>query len=334
MKKKNEFTELSGQLLTEIAKLPGKLGGLAKKELSAREVQIPHEEPKLAFSTDLGELYKGDCYAAIKWLKDASLDCIFIDQPFNLKKDYGDGIDDFLPEGEYLRKTRILIELLIPKLKPGGSIFFYNIPKWAIPAAAILGEQLDFCHWISIDLTLSMPISNKLYPAHYALLHYTKGKPNKFKKPRRPIETCRKCASEIKDYGGKKEKLNPKGIGVKDIWDDIPPVRHKANKNRSANELHPKLLHRILEMVTDPGDVIFDPFGGSGTTCAVAELMGRRWVACELGDCSKIEKRLRYSTKDKEAINRLVKEKDCLFTEKDLKRREISGVSNRGYKIK
>lgn len=316
-----------------MAQTPGKPGKLARNELSMRENQIPSKKAELVFSTKLGKLFKGDSFATIQCLEDASLDCIFIDQPFNLNKDYGDGINDLLSDEAYLRRTRVLIELLFPKLKPGGSIFALNIPKWAIPTAAILEEHLDFRHWIAIDLTLSMPISNKLYPAHYALLYYTKGKPARFKKPRRPIETCKKCASELKDYGGQKSKLNPKGIGVKDIWDDISPVRHKTNKNRDANELHPKLLYRVLEMVTEPGDVVFDPFGGSGTTCAVAELMGRRWISCELGDCSPIKSRLEHPERDRKIIEKLQTEKDCLFTSNDLTQRREKGLSNKGYRI-
>jgi site-specific DNA-methyltransferase (adenine-specific) len=48
----------------------------------------------------------------------------------------------------------------------------------------------------------SLPIQGKLYPSHYSLLYYVKGKPRAFKRPRVPIPVCRHCGGDIKDYGG------------------------------------------------------------------------------------------------------------------------------------
>lgn len=69
-------------------------------------------------------------------------------------------------------------------------------------------------------------------------------------------------------------KLNPEGLNLTDVWADIPPVRHRTTKTRAANELSIKLLRRVLEISSEPGDVVLDPFGG-GTTYAAAEEMGR-----------------------------------------------------------
>jgi site-specific DNA-methyltransferase (adenine-specific) len=98
------------------------------------------------------------------------------------------------------------------------------------------------------------------------------------------VQVCRHCGGEVKDYGGHREALNPKGINLKDVWTDIPPVRHAKFKseNRQANALSTKLLDRVVEMSTLPGDLVLDPFGGSGTTFAVCERKGRRWLGVEL----------------------------------------------------
>ena len=67
-------------------------------------------------------------------------------------------------------------------------------------------------------------------------------------------------------------KMNPDGINITDVWLDIPPVRHKKYKKRNgSNELSIKLMDRIIEMASDEGDIVFDPFGGSGTIYAIAE---------------------------------------------------------------
>ena len=71
----------------------------------------------------------------------------------------------------------------------------------------------------------------------------------------------------MKDYGGHRSAMNPNGVTLKDVWTDIPPVRHWKfkSKNRRANALSTKILDRVIDMSTDPGDLVIDPFGGSGT---------------------------------------------------------------------
>jgi site-specific DNA-methyltransferase (adenine-specific) len=78
--------------------------------------------------------------------------------------------------------------------------------------------------------------------------------------------------------------MNPKGVNLTDVWDDIPPVRHSKYKSgeRSANALSSKILDRVVEMSTKPGDLVIDPFGGSGTTFAVCEARHRRWMGTDI----------------------------------------------------
>jgi site-specific DNA-methyltransferase (adenine-specific) len=88
--------------------------------------------------------------------------------------------------------------------------------------------------------------------------------------------------------------MNPLGVNLKDVWLDIPPVRHRKFKvkGRSANALSTKMLDRVVEISTTPGDVVLDPFGGSGTTYAVCEKKGRRWIGIELDFAQQIKARL------------------------------------------
>ena len=153
-------------------------------------------------------------------------------------------------------------------LKPGGSLFLYNLPKWNVLLGAFLSEQgLDFRHWIAVEISACLPIPGRLHPSHYSLLYYSKGKPKTFYRIRTPIMLCRHCGGEVKDYGGHRGAMNPKGVTLKDVWSDIPPVRHWKfkSKNRRANALSTKILDRVIDMSTgQPGDLVLDPFGGSG----------------------------------------------------------------------
>jgi site-specific DNA-methyltransferase (adenine-specific) len=146
-------------------------------------------------------------------------------------------------------------------------------------------------------------------------LYYVKGvKPNTFHPDRLPMKVCPKCYTDLKDYGGYKNKMNPLGVNQSDIWDDIPPVRHAKYKRREeANELSIKLLDRIIEMSSDPGDLIFDPFGGAGTTYIVSEIKKRRWIGTEIGPIEDIVDRFQAIDEERHFIEEYRKNYNFLF---------------------
>lgn len=252
--------------------------------------------PDPALSTAQGILFQDDCLNILPLLADESIDTVFADPPFNLGKNYGRRVNDSLSDAEYLKWLKSWIVECERVLRPGGSLFVYNLPKWNILLGPYLMELgLTFRHWIAIDIKMSMPIRGRLYPSHYSLLYYSKGnKPKTFRKIRTPIETCRHCGKEIKDYGGHRSAMNPKGVNLTDVWNDIPPVRHWKfkSKKRQANQLSTKLLSRVVEISTLPGNIVLDPFGGAGTTFAVCESKSRHWIGVEIESCDVIIERL------------------------------------------
>lgn len=292
----------------------------------SRENQVPVLiEPY--YENKMGKLYNDDCINVMKAIPNEHVDLIFADPPFNLGKMYDPGVEDNLSMSGYINWTYSWLDECIRILKPGGCIYVYNIPKWATYIASYLGHRLTFNNWIAVNMKFSLPIPKRLYPAHYALVSYVKGnKPKVFNNQRIPIETCRHCGGEIKDYGGYKSKMNIQGVNVSDVWNDIYPVRHKNDKNRAYNELPVKLLDRVISMNTNPGDLVFDPFGGSGTTYAVAQLLGRRWMGTEVGNCDIIVNRLEHPEQDKVNFTKVYEEKNHIFSRKVLKLRQKNNL--------
>jgi len=250
------------------------------------------------YLTSLGALFSADCLEILSLVKDKVVDTVFADPPFNLGKEYGEKTNDLMADSEYVSWCKEWLSHCVRILKPGGSLFLYNLPKWNILLGAFLSSELsmDLRHWIAIEINAGLPIAKRLYPSHYSLLYYSKGNPSKFHRIRTPIKTCRHCGGEIKDYGGHRKAMNPKGVTLKDVWTDVPPVRHWKfkSKGRRANALSTKLLDRVIEMSTDPGDLVLDPFGGSGTTYVVCEAKGRRWIGVEIDFADDIAERLEY----------------------------------------
>ena len=233
--------------------------------------------------------------ALLPHIKSGVVDTVFADPPFNLGKAYGENCDDSRPDQVYLTWCKRWITECVRTIKPGGAFFLYNLPKWNVILGAYLTEcGMDFRHWIAIEISACLPITGRLHPSHYRLLYYTKGKPNTFHRIRTPILTCRHCLGEVKDYGGHRGAMNPNGVTLKDVWTDIPPVRHWKFKSRErrANALSTKILDRVVEMSTNPGELVIDPFGGSGTTFAVCEKKGRHWIGAEIDFAQEIINRL------------------------------------------
>lgn len=247
------------------------------------------------YTSGLGALFAADCMEVLPLIKTGVIDTVFADPPFNLGKEYGENCDDLRPDNEYLKWCKRWIAECVRTVKPGGAFFLYNLPKWNVLLGAYLTEiGMDFRHWIAVEISACLPIPGRLHPSHYSLLYYVKGKPKTFRRIRTPIQTCRHCGGEVKDYGGHRDAMNPKGVNLKDVWTDIPPVRHWKfkSKDRKANALSTKILDRVVEMTTVEGDLVLDPFGGSGTTFAVCEKKGREWIGTEIDYAEEIIDRL------------------------------------------
>lgn len=280
----------------------------------------------MSFRTNRGALVTGDCLEILPSIRDGSVDCVFADPPFNLGKMYGEKVDDSRSDAEYLNWCYRWADELVRVLAPGGSLFLYNLPRWNTHLAAHIDGQLTFRHWIAVDMKFSLPVPGRLYPAHYSLLYFVKGKKAKtFAPPRIPLATCRHCGGELRDYGGYKDRMNPRGVNISDVWSDIAPVRHRRYKNRPANELSLKLMDRVLDIATQPGDLVLDPFAGAGTTLVTAELKDRHWLGIEIENPAPIIERFDELETERAVLKGLERTKNRLWTDETLALRAKHG---------
>ena len=90
-----------------------------------------------------------------------------------------------------------------------------------------------------------------------------------------------------------------KGIALDDSWNDISEVNSMAKENVGYATQKPEpLLERIIKASSNKGDLVCDFFGGSGTTAAVAEKLGRRWITCDIGKPAALVMRKRFIDQD------------------------------------
>ena len=235
----------------------------------------------------LDTIIAGDCIAALKSLPDASADLVFADPPYNLQlrgdlhrpnNSLVDAVDDawdqFDSFAAYDAFTRDWLAQAQRILKPNGALWvigsYHNIFR--------LGTAIqDLGYWILNDVVWrkSNPMPNfrgkRLTNAHETLIWAA------------PSDSGRPTFN----YDALKE-LND-GLQMRSDW--VLPICSGGErlKDRDGTKAHPTqkpeaLLHRILVGTTNPGDVVVDPFFGTGTTGAVAKRLGRHYVGIERED--------------------------------------------------
>jgi site-specific DNA-methyltransferase (adenine-specific) len=223
----------------------------------------------------------GDCLEHLRSIPSDSIDMTFADPPFNLNKRYN-SYRDRKELDDYLDWCKQWLSEMVRVTKPTGSILVHNIPKWLTYYASFLNEIADFKHWIAWD-AMSTPLGKSLMPTHYGILYYAKDKRiNKFYELRHPHKRCRKCNVLLKDYGGKKAGLHPFGPLVSDVWTDLHRIKHAKNRDEHPCQLPETVLERLVLMTTDEGDIVLDPFAGTGTTLIAAKRLGRNYIGIEL----------------------------------------------------
>jgi DNA modification methylase len=211
---------------------------------------------------------------------DGIFDLAFADPPYNLEKKYSKYEDD-MEDMNYIKWCNEWLEGMYEVLKPGGALLVLNIPKWAVYHHEFLCRKMNFQHWIIWD-ALSTP-AGKLMPAHYSLLYFTKpgGAVKSNYEEFKLIESrdyCLRmaCIKKRKANGeDKKEKLS-------DIWKDVHRIKHKKDRDQHPCQLPIKLMNRIIKLFTNEGDMVYDPFGGAGSTAISAKLLNRNFIISEL----------------------------------------------------
>jgi len=272
----------------------------AKRLASHPNLEMVKNSPPLdrhSFTTmtslETNRVYQGDCIPFLHRVKElhprGAFDLAFADPPYNLEKKYS-GYDDGQLDERYLGWCNAWLSGMADTLKPGGSLFVLNLPKWALHHATFLSARLEFRHWIVWD-ALSDP-RGKIMPAHYALLWFTKpGERSVFNyssvgsralkdfvlPPDAPKYCLRaKCVRDRKALG------NDEKVELTDVWWDVHRIKHKRDRDAHPCQLPEKLMERIIKLATRPGDVVFDPFCGAGTTGIAAAKLGRKFVMTEV----------------------------------------------------
>lgn len=222
----------------------------------------------------------GNALEKLREYPDGCIDLAFADPPYNLQKSYG-SYRDALIKKEYVNWCDSWLAEYVRILKPTGSLYVLNLPRWSMYHAEFLNKVMHFQNWIVWNAP-SEP-RGKLVPAHYSLLFYTKH-PTEFTfnyNDMREIDSrdyCLRtsCIRRRKSAGeDKKETLT-------DFWWDIHRIKHRRSRDYHPCQLPDALLERIIKLSSNPGDIVLDAFNGVGTTTIVAARLGRKYIGIDI----------------------------------------------------
>ena len=237
-----------------------------------------------AATLPLNSIIGGDCIEVMNSLPEGSVDLIFADPPYNLQlkgdlhrpdNSKVDAVDDhwdqFSSFAVYDEFTREWLKAARRLLKPDGAIWVIGSYHNVFRMGAELQNQ---GFWILNDVVWrkSNPMPNfrgkRLTNAHETLIWASKQENSKY------------------TFNYEALKAMNEGVQMRSDW--VMPIctGHERLKDEEGEKAHPTqkpeaLLHRILVGTTNPGDVVLDPFFGTGTTGAVAKKLGRSFIGIE-----------------------------------------------------
>ena len=223
-------------------------------------------------------VYCGDSIDLLKSWPAGRVDLVFADPPFNIGYVY-DKYHDDRPDGEYVNWSRRWMDACRRVLKPDGS-FYIAIGAEFAADLRIIGRELGLHlrNWIIWHYTFGQSTQRKFCRAHTHILYFTKDA-DCFTFNDRLLRFPSARHTEYHDL-----RANPRGRLPDDVWDDFPRVcgTFKERAGFHGCQMPEALLQRIILASSNPGDIVLDPFLGSGTTAVAAKRLGRRYVGIDL----------------------------------------------------
>ncbi len=241
-------------------------------------------------------MWVGDCRSLLGGIAEVSageVDLVFADPPFNWNRAY-DRWHDAMPEPDYLDFTFEWLSLCVGGLRPGGALWV-NIPDdWAAEIVCFLKGRLEkkppaameMRNWCVWHYRFGQNVTGRFINSKVHALYFVKpGGPHVWN-PGEVLEQSDRAAI----YGDRRTLTKrdgmPPGLRVPmDVWYGAYWGRIQGNnKERRAdhdNQLPEVYLERVIRACSNKGDLVLDPFLGSGTTGVVAHALGRRFIGTE-----------------------------------------------------
>ena len=241
------------------------------------------------------KIYQGDCLEVLdsdEFL--GKIDLIYLDPPYNTGRDFGEFGDKWESDEDYLSYIVERLSLLHRCLKPSGSLYLHCDPTMShylkVEADRIFGRdnfrneiiwcyrgggvpKRDFAR--KHDVILRYGFGDFVFNIDAVRIPFSDDSVERLKYRSRSFRS----SGTYESY-----RPNPEGKHLEDWWVLQPLMPSEKERTGYPTQKPVELLDRIIKASSNPGDLILDPFCGSGTTLVVAEKLQRRWVGIDINE--------------------------------------------------
>lgn len=253
----------------------------------------------------VNSIIHGDIFEACKLIPTSSVDLLFLDPPYNLSKQFHDSSFNKTTEEKYTKWFQSWFELLLPSLKETATVYICCDWQTSNLVYQVIKNKLIVRNRITWEREKGRGAKSNFKNSHEDIWFATKGKNYKFNIE--AVKLKRKVIAPYKENGNPKDweessdgnfRLTHPG----NLWTDISiPFWSMPENTDHPTQKPEKLIAKLILASTDEGDIVLDPFAGSGTTAVVAKKLNRNFYAVELSEefVCLANKRLELAEKDK-----------------------------------
>lgn len=247
----------------------------------------------------------GDFFSAVKLVASSSVDLLIADPPYNLRKDYGGEVFSKRSSRDYAEFTRSWLKETQRILKPTASVYVCCDWETSIILGAVLGEFFHVRSRITWQREKGRGAAKNWKNCMEDIWFCTVSDEYTFNldavKQRREVKAPYRENGVPKDWD-ETENGNFRSTCPSNFWDDITvPFWSMAENTAHPTQKPEKLMAKLILASSNTGDLVFDPFGGSGTTAVTAKKLDRRYITTEKNEqyCAWTQIRLERAQTDK-----------------------------------
>lgn len=269
-----------------------------------RSVLVPESEVA-ELQTFENQLICGDLLHVISALPNEIADLIIVDPPYNLSKNFHGTVFNAMSDSRYEEYLRTWFHSVCEKLKPGGSLYLCGDWKCTAALQRVLSEELTIMNRITWQREKGRGAASNWKNAMEDIWFAVKN-PKDYYFNVEAVKMKRRVLAPYRQDGAPKDWQSTENGNFRltcpsNFWDDISVPFWSMPENTDHPTQKPEKLYAKLILASSrEGDLVFDPFAGSGTTCAVAKKLNRKYLAVEMNEeyCLWTAKRIRTADTD------------------------------------
>lgn len=281
--------------------------------------------------TIINKTILGDTFEVMPLLPPGIVDLAIVDPPYNLTKEFHGTIFSKKSSANYEAYTRKWLEQIYPLIKEEGSIYVCCDWQTSLIIGRVLGEYFHIRSRITWQREKGRGAAANWKNGMEDIWFATKSDRYTFNldavKVRKKVIAPYRTNGQPKDWD-ETENGNYRNTCPSNFWDDITiPFWSMPENTAHPTQKSEKLFTKIMLASSNPGDLVFDPFLGSGTTSVVAKKLGRKYIGIEANEqyCVWAEKRLEMAESDPSIqgyVNGVFWERNSLAEQKNTSRKE------------